>query len=40
MVANSRKSCEVVAYGTLKTIENFDPTTIEVVAVAYERFRL
>ena len=32
--------CQVVAYGRLKTKENFKLLSVEVVAVAYERWSL
>ena len=32
--------CQVVAYGRLKTKENFKVLALEVVAVAYERWSL
>jgi len=32
--------CEVVAYGRLKTKENFKLLAIKVLAVAYERFQV
>jgi len=32
--------CQVVAYGRLKTKENFKPLALKVVTVAYERWSL
>lgn len=36
----SCKSCRVITYGKLKTLENFKQSTQKVVAVGYERWSL